>query len=340
MSTSALRDSVRAALVGFAWDQWAQMGVFATSQRPPDTWAQDPEALLVFTLDVTRDEPRLFDETLDWLRLNSSLMSGRRLTRLSAPNAEVDALVRASVAWATKRGSTLRMGRSEERALAPPVTVSRGGESPPRTDETFRFHGFLKPPTELSGKSVAPAPEAPVNFAFRLRMLFGVGSRAEIVRFLLTSDVPRSTTLAVAEAAVSTKRNVNDALNELTAAGAITRFVVGNEARYSIDRRRWAGFLELGDTEIPTFRDWPALLPALAEIHRWLSTPGVEVLGDYLRASEARQLVQRIKPKLVRGGVSVQEHGIAAAYWPSFVATVENALRQLEPVTKETPPNR
>ncbi len=336
MSTSALRDRVTKALVGFAWDQWAQMGVFATPQREVDTWAQDPEALLVFTFDVARDEPRLFDEVLDWLRVNGSLISGRRLTRLAAAEPDVDRLVRAAAAWAAKHGSTLRMGGAAEPTAVDPVILSRGGVPPPRTDETFQDHGFLKSPTELSRKSVTPPLEGPVNFAFRLRLLLGVGSRAEIVRFLLTSGASRVTTLAVAEAAVSTKRNVNDALNELASASAISRVIIGNEARYSIDRRRWADFLELDENEIPSYRDWPALLRALTEIHRWLMIPGVETYGDYLRASEARQVIERVRPELTRAGVSVQDHGIAEAYWPSFAATVENALRLLEPATKET----
>lgn len=339
MSTSALRDSVSQALREFAWDEWAQMGVFSTPHRAADTWAQDPEALLVFTFDVARDEPRLFDEVLDWLRVNGSLVSGRRLARLAATDPEVDGLVRAAVAWAAEHGSTLRMGGAGEPGAVDPVTVSRSGEAPPRTDETFRLRGFLKPPTEPSGKSATPALEAPVNFAFRLRLLLGVGSRAEILRFLLTSGVPQATTLSVAEAAVSTKRNVNDALNELASAGVIARVVVGNEARYSIDRHRWASFLDLDETAIPTYRDWPALLQALAEINRWLATPRVGAYGDYLRASEARRLVERVKPELTRARVSIQDNGIAAAYWPTFVATVDNALRQLEPATKETGPN-
>ena len=91
--------------------------------------------------------------------------------------------------------------------------------------------------------------------------------------------------------------------------------------------RRWADFLNLDEAEIPTFRDWPALLGALAEINRWLWRAGVDGLGDYLRASEARQLTERLRPRLTRAGVSIQEHGVGVAYWPSFVATVENALR-------------
>jgi hypothetical protein len=339
MSISTVREDVSRKAVAFAWDQWSQMGVFATPQRPADAWAQDPEALLVFTLDIARDEPRLFDEVLDWLRANGSLVSGRRLTRLAAPDTETDALVRAAVAWAAKQGSPLRMGGDPPDVPAEPRMVSRVETTPLRADETFSAHAFLKSAAEPSGKSVAPPALAPINLAFRLRMLFGVGSRAEIVRYLLTADVPQTTTLAIADAAVSTKRNVNDALKDLASARAISRVVAGNEARYSIDRRRWGHFLELDSAEIPIFRDWPALLAALAEINRWLWRSDADTLGDYLRASETRRLTDRLRPLLVRAGVSVQDHGLGPDYWPSFVATVENALRLLEPATKETAPN-
>jgi len=329
MLTSALRDRLSSSLVGFAWDQWAQMGVFATPHRSADTWAQDPEALLVFTFDVARDEPRLFDEVLDWLRVNGSVVSGRRLVRLSAAYPEVEGLVRAAVAWAAEHGSTLRVGGGVQRISKPPATVSRSGEAPWRTDETFRDHGFLKGPTEPSGKSSAPSLDARINLAFRLRLLLGVGSRAEIVRFLLTSGVPQATTLAIAEAAVSTKRNVNDTLNELAVTGAVQRVVVGNEARYSIDRGRWAAFLGLDEDAIPAYRDWPSLLRALADVNGWLHSAGVDDLSEYLRASEARTVAERIRPLLARAGVPVVDRGRGADYWPSFLATVENALAQL-----------
>ena len=64
MSISTLRDRVRSELTSFAWDQWAQMGVFAPSERR-DQWAADPEALLLFSFEIGRDDPRLFDEVLD-----------------------------------------------------------------------------------------------------------------------------------------------------------------------------------------------------------------------------------------------------------------------------------
>lgn len=64
MQLSTFRDSVSRELTGFAWDQWAQLGVLASSERR-DRWVADPEALLLFTLEVGRDDPRLFEEVLD-----------------------------------------------------------------------------------------------------------------------------------------------------------------------------------------------------------------------------------------------------------------------------------
>ena len=64
------------ALLAFAWDQWAQMGVSGTARRA-DRWAADPETLLLFTLEVARADPRLF-----WLALNERLVSVGRLRNL------------------------------------------------------------------------------------------------------------------------------------------------------------------------------------------------------------------------------------------------------------------
>lgn len=339
MQTSALRDRVTTTLLDFARDQWAQLGVFLPSSRPADSWAQDPESLLVFTLDVARDDARLFDEVLDWLRLNGGALSGRRLSRLAHGDGFKGGLVSAAVDWAAEHGSPLRMQIGVEPRSDDPVSVFERPGLPDRSDEIFLRHGLAKPVARPSGKSSTPDLFLPINLAFRLRSLFGVSSRAEIVRFLLASGIPDATTLAIAEAAVSTKRNANDALHDLASSGLIERHMIGNEARYGLDRSRWAAFLELAPDAVPAYRDWRSLLSALGEIRRWLVSSEVDMLSDYLRASQARQLLARIKPALERAGIAVSERGIAEEYWPSFVETVENALARLDPSTKAKGPN-
>jgi hypothetical protein len=75
---TAFSEQLRGQLLGFAWDEWAQMGVSAVPRRV-SRWAQDPEALIVFTLEVARSDPRLFDELLDWMLRNESLLTVPRL---------------------------------------------------------------------------------------------------------------------------------------------------------------------------------------------------------------------------------------------------------------------
>jgi hypothetical protein len=327
MSISTLRDEVQTTLVDFAWSQWAQMGVFASTDRR-DPWAQDPEALLVFTLHIARREPRLFDELLDWLRLNGRLISGRRLASVCPRGDRERPVVEAAVDWARTHGSTIQIGdrhlvQKDEEPLFETVRVTN-------PDDVFRSHGYLKPATQPSFNSREPDLRAPINLAFRLRQHFGLASsRAEIVRFLLTSGVPDANALAIADAARYAKRNVNETLAALVAAGDVERYTRGNEGRYSVDRARWADFLGIAPDELPSYRDWPRLLLALRELARWLDDPRLADLSDYMRASEARALMERLEPTLTAAGVPVSRDGAGADYWPTFEQNLERLLGQL-----------
>jgi hypothetical protein len=328
MSLSETRTRVSTRLLDFARDEWAQMGVFMVGSRR-DTWAQDPEALLLFSLEIGRDDARFFDELLDWLRENGDLVSGRRLAAIAKHDPALS-IVAAAVEWAADHGSRLRLASGIVAPRSEPVPLFRNTGLPGRADEIFLAHGLLKPPTAPSGKSSPPALELPINLAFRLRRHFGVNARAEIVRFLLTTGVPNATALAISAAAVSTKRNVSDALASLAAAGDVERIWVGNEARYGIDRKRWAAFLGLDPDRIPSHRDWPQLFHALMEIRRWFGRPDLEELTEYQRASEARQLFTRLTPELSHAGVPLSDQGTGADYWPAFVENVDAVLARID----------
>lgn len=329
MPISTLRNEVQTTLVEFVWSQWAQMGVFASSDRR-DAWAQDPEALLVFTLHVARREPRLFDEVLDWLRLNGPMVSGRRLASL-CPHGDADRqLVEAAVDWARANGSPVQIADRHLTTTSEEQLFEKARVAKP--DEVFRSHGYLKPATGPSFKSRAPDLRAPINLAFRLRKHFGLASsRAEIVRFLLTSGAPDANALAIADAAGYAKRNVNETLAALVVAGDVERYMRGNEGRYSVDRARWADFFGTSLDELPTYRDWPRLLLALRELDRWFDDARLADLSDYMRASEARAFMERLEPTLTAGGVLVSRDGAGAGYWPTFEQNVSRLLGRLSP---------
>ena len=91
-------------------------------------------------------------------------------------------------------------------------------------DEAFLTVGLVKPTTEPSKKSLPPDPDTPINFAFRMRHLFGLGSRAEIVRYLVTTPVTDASALGIADAAAYAKRNVNETLTSLVASGIVAAY--------------------------------------------------------------------------------------------------------------------
>lgn len=328
MSISELRSRVDDTLLDFVWNEWAQMGVLA-SARIESPWAADPEALLLLTLEAGRSDPRVFDETLDWLTANGALVSQQRLRNLCVDDDDRK-LANAALAWAGAYQPALRSARSRaapadrelEPLFLPWVRVSK-------LDPVFEAHGLVKGPTQPSHKSETPRLELPINFAFRLRRLFGIGSRSEIVRFLLTSQLPGAETEVVRRAAGFSRANVRDAADALVAAGAASSYTRGSggDRFYSVDVERWRTFLEL--ERLPLHRDWPQLFAALRLLVRWLRRPDLDELSPYLRASEARRFMRQIEPELRYAGVRVSDARTGADYWETFVENVEAALSAL-----------
>jgi uncharacterized protein YegP (UPF0339 family) len=330
MQISALRTHLTSALLEFAWDEWAQMGILAAAP-PAGRWAQDPEALLLLTLEVARDDPRLFDEVLDWLVRNEPLVSKRRLQTLS-DGTEDEQLSAAALGWVARQRRPRAPARQGATDDGNPEPLFRGGEFPAlQTDPVFRAFGFTRPPAEAGGKSREPDLTAPINFAFRLRHLLGVGTRAEAVRYLLTADVESATVADVAASSGYAKRNIQEALTSLQAAGVATLKASGGEQRFAVDRARWAYLLGLDPDDLPLYRDWPTLLGALRRTFRWLMRPDLEALSDYLRVSQAADLLDEVRPALNRAGVLLPARLGSERSWSDLEDTVESALLWLAP---------
>jgi len=296
MQLETFRETVGNDLAAFAWEQWSQLGVFAPSHRS-DRVAADPEALLVFTLEIGRRDPRLLDEVLDWLLTNERLISVQRLRNL-ATDSEDRQLVEAAIGWVArwlpKGRFTPRTTPTSSDQPAPLFrTLAREVRIP---DSAFLAVGLLKPDTEPSRKSQAPDTARPINFAFRLRLLFGVGSRAEVIRHLITNPAPDPSAQMIADAAGFAKRNINETLTALTGSNLVSAFELGNEHRYSLDRALWGQLFGFKPDTWPGYRDWPRLLQALRRLSRWLADPRLDELSPYLLASEARTLMEELEP--------------------------------------------
>lgn len=324
----------RAQLLGFAWDQWAQMGVLTEPSRH-DSWVMDPEALIVMTLDVARSDPRLFDEILDWLWTNGRLISVQRLRNLSKVDETLERTAAAALEWVSTTGGAIKLPLSRpqtRREREEPLFVVDGRPLRVRSpDPSFARYGLLRSPITRTRRSLPPDFSAPINLAFRLRSLFGVGSRAECIRCLLTDARQEVSVADVAEIAGYAKRNVADALAALAAAGVAAQRTHRNGLRYRLDRDSWGEFLDLDVHALGPHPNWPALLNALAGVHRWIaSVPSG--LSDQMRASRARDLIEQIGPDLVAAGATLPPTGPpGAAYLDGFWRCVDGALAVLHP---------
>lgn len=325
MPISAIREQLRSQLASFLWGQWAQMGVLAAAERS-NRWAADPEALLLLTFEVGREEPRLFEEVLDWLVRNERLISIQRLRNLIREEAD-RALVEAVVGWLGQRRRRSRLEARPGAAEGPTEAQPFFRNSPmpvSDADPAFLAQGFLKPKSEPSGKSQAPNVLLPINFAFRLRQLLGIGARAEAVRILLTIAAPWVNAQVLAKSTAYTKRNAQEAVASLTAAGVLFSFQVGNEQRFSIPSDRWAQLLELD--ELPLHEDWPQLFAVYRKVLRWLADPAHEGLSDYMLSSEARTLAGEVSPDLHFAGIAIATPSDDSSYLESFTRQLRDRI--------------
>ncbi len=106
----------------------------------------------------------------------------------------------------------------------------------------------------------------------RLRALFGVGARAEVVRAFLADPSARLSAADIAADAGYTKRNIAEALEALRMAGLLEIHALRNQRLYGLLRRRVA--------------HGPAGRPAelLSRVEQRLSHPGRSMAG--LRGTE------------------------------------------------------
>jgi hypothetical protein len=329
MQTSTLREHAIKQALEFAWDSWAQLGVSA-EPRVEDHRAADPEALLVFTFEIARHDPRLFDEVLDWLRENERLISVQRLRNLSRDDRDRQVL-EAALHWVSRFRRNPRFRRETRSAGGDTEALFSGdGADARRSDPLFLEHGLVRGLAEPTYKSRKPNVSLPINFAFRVRLALGVNSRAEVIRYLLTVPTPDVPAQLVAQVTSFAKQNVAETLDGLVEAGAVTAFTVANERRYSIDREAWARAIGLKPEELPGYREWRQLLWAVLQIVRFLDDPELEDRSPYLRASAARELVDRIERDLLFAGVPVTGKTLPGErYWGGFVETVDAAVEAL-----------
>ena len=304
-------------ILGFLWRQWSNLGVLGEASVR-EQWVIDPEALLIFTLDIARYEARLFDEVMDWLVTNSHWIDMQRLKGiLKTKNDETNHLMGAVADFLVLQGRERKWSKLAE-SYSENIPEKSGNLFKQRgthkqivlktieKDSSFEKYGFVRNVLKPSRKSREVIPTSQATIRFLLRSLFGVGSRAECILYLLTHDGGHPS--EVAKSIGISVRGTQDMLIELSKSGLIlTRIRGKRKIEYWLSMERWWEFLSKGSFEEikkPVWIDWIILFTALSKV--WETLLGVrETTSEYMKSSKLRESMEVVGDEFAKTGIDI-----------------------------------
>jgi hypothetical protein len=196
---SRVRVDIENSVLEFCWGLWSELGVSGWG-RAHEKWAIDVEPLVVFTATIGDRDPRLRDEALDWCIRYSRLVSVVRLRNILRGMPD-----KALSAWGP---------------FAATVNVRAGAEWPGAEDPLSY---------KITGRSTLRPFTEPSMTYLRIRSIFGVGARAEILRCLLYNvESDRVSVQMLADQTNYGKRIVAEAAESLAQAGILRQRLNSN----------------------------------------------------------------------------------------------------------------
>lgn len=335
LSLKEFRSEYQSRLLDLLWRQWSALGV-AGQASPEDQRVVDPEALLLLTCTVGRQDPRLFDEMLDWLQTNGRLTNVMRLKRILRTEVFQGQEVLAAVAGLLARGA--EAPKWKQLADAPKQAASEvklffgeDGRTIPvigQPEPTFARYGLERGPLRLRGYSQEFRPTDAATPILQLRALLGINVRCEIVLYLLTHEAAHPS--QIARDAYYFERAVQGTLVDMSRSGVIQVRATGRAKYYWLRHDSWRQLLNRTEPSPLSWVTWPPLFSALEQIWSRLQDERLYTLAPLLQASEVRQLMLKVRPALERAGfdraIADDRQHLGEAYLPVFVQDVRKLL--------------
>ena len=289
------KTALQRATHNFYWGVWSELGVSGWA-RTHQHWAIDPEPLIVFSPAVLASEPRLRDEATDWCVRNWRHVSAVRLRNLLRDNESEQ-----TDTWGEFAATVNRFSGA---AKWPRATTERS--------YTVTGRSVLRPLAERS------------MIYLRMRSIFGLGARAEVLRYLLFAH-ERSTAAMLAAQTNYAKRNVADACESLAQAGVLSTRQVGNRLYFSLaDEAALATFLGPAPHILP---DWPALLRVVNALFHWSVLE--QEMEERVLTVETHQAFSEIHDDLETLQLQAPTHASGAEFlpiWRNWSATLMKSL--------------
>jgi DNA-binding transcriptional regulator GbsR (MarR family) len=297
---------LRGRSLSFLWRQWAQLGLASANVEHRDGWIIDPESLLLITCTAGRWDPRLFDETLDWVMKNCRFLNIPRLKSLIKKhhfhNERIFGALASTVASRNKR-LNWRFPYPELESDAVPLFYDQNGDPIQgfgTLDEIFLSFGYQRGAIQLRGLSRRFNPVTPETSLLRLRSLLGISARVEILLYLLTHKTGHPS--GIARDTGYSQKNVQDTLVDMSATEIVgVAALRGRKKDYFIREKDRSPFLH-NLKKPPRWITWPPLLSALEKLLISLDTMSRKKQSSLLLSSNLRQLMKEITPNVELAG--------------------------------------
>lgn len=186
------------------WSQWHELGVSASVPRRHSGDIIDPEPLIAFTAVHGDMDPRLRDESIDWVVRYGVYVSKARLKNVLGD-------------WGYRHDPLFLEYAATLNAHGSPGWPSDGAKPLP-----FRSRA----------RSLLEDLARPSLMSLRIRAIFGVGARAELIRAFLSRPGLAMTAADLAAETTYRKRNVLNELEPLRFAGIVRSFRAANADRF------------------------------------------------------------------------------------------------------------
>lgn len=263
-------DEIRGSLVELAWSLWSELGLSGWGNEHA-SWLVDPEALIILTAWLGDEDARLRDEATDWCVRFAPMISASRLGNLQERASPAARERLGEVARAVSRHSSVRWN------------FGSAGASLLRAPDPFK-------PT---GRSRLESIRSPAQLSLRLRAVFGVGARAEVMRVLLEPPWAPTSTADIAEETFFKKRVIATTLEMMHKGGVVDSQRVRKELRFQLTNAAgWHGILGPFPEVWPR---WHHILPLIADMQD--AVVRVRALPPRARLVELRILVDALGPR-------------------------------------------
>lgn len=275
----------------FLWNEWSSIGV-PGHVREHSNNVVDVEALFVFSLHQSRFDVRLFDEIFDWVIKNDRWLSFQRIKTYSRQyeGDEINRILQAfsrSVYSATgniRWKMFLNFANTKDNISNPFFLNTDTSELPiPGSyDENFKSSGWLRSPMNIRNKSSDIPFETEKNLLFKLRTLFGITPRAEILAYLICKG--RVSATEIINSTGYSKPSVYDTLADLTTGKFINQYNKNGSMKYFVDLNRWKNFLDI-DNPLPVWIDWQRVFVPLCKFSLFLIENTNSNISEYILKS-------------------------------------------------------